>query len=253
MLRRSKILSICLAIVLSTSALFAQKYTFKIEEVLPHDRNAYTQGLFFHEGQLYESCGGYGTSSFRLVDLKSGNVLKKIEFDRSFFIEGSCVMGNLLYILTWQEKVCLVYDIRTLKKIGYFRMLEEGWGLTSDGEYLIASDGSAKIYFRDPETFVVKKSIEVSKNGYEVKFLNELEYINGEIWANVYGWDEIVVIDPATGKVTKSIDCTSLLDKSLIRNNTDVLNGIAYDAKSGNIYLTGKNWPKMYRISIVQQ
>ncbi len=248
--------SVALLALVSAGTLFAQRpkqYSFKIEESLPHDAAAYTQGLFFHDGQLYESTGTYGESDFRKVDLKTGRVLQRVNFDKQYFIEGSCVLKGRLYILTWQEKTCFVYDIKTLKKLGYFRCMEEGWGLTTDGTQLIMSNGTAELFFRDPDTFLIKRKIQITSDGYEVKFLNELEYINGEIWANVYGWDKIVRIDPATGKVTGEIDCTGLLARNLMKSSTDVLNGIAFDPETGYVYVTGKYWPKMYRISLVEK
>ena len=228
-------------------------YGVKVEEILPHDAGSYTQGLFFNKGQLYESAGQYGESSFRKVDLKSGRVLQRLNFDKRFFVEGSCVLNDRLYILTWQEGTCFVYDINTLKQLGKALYTGEGWGLTTDGKSLIMSDGSSKITFRNPETFVVEKSIEVTLRGKKVMYLNELEYIKGEIWANVYTSDLILRIDPKTGNVTGVINCTGLLPKNLYSRSTDVLNGIAYDSKNGHIYLTGKFWPRMFRVSLIEK
>jgi len=228
-------------------------YTYKVEEVLDHDITSYTQGLFFHKGQLYESAGQYGESSFRKVDLKSGKVLKRENFDRRYFIEGSCVVGNRLYILTWQEKTCFVYDIDSWKQVGSFKYFTEGWGLTTDGKQLIMSDGTSRITFRDPETFEVKREITVKLRGQKVMYLNELEYIKGEIWANIYGSDLIARINPETGAVTSVINCTNILLRNLRTSRTDVLNGIAYNPEDGNIYITGKYWPKMYRIKAVEK
>lgn len=230
-----------------------KNYGYKVEQVLPHDRNSYTQGLFFHEGQLYESAGQYGESSLAVVDLKTGRPLKKIELDRRFFAEGSCVHDGRLYMITWRENVCFVYDPKTLKPLGQMRYPGEGWGLTSDGKSLIMSDGSSRISFRNPRNFAVERVINVTLRGQNVNYLNELEYIDGEIWANVYTSDIIVRINPSDGKVTGVINCAGLLPRSSYREDTDVLNGIAYDKKNGYIYLTGKNWPKMYRISLKEK
>ena len=237
----------------SSSAQQVRTYGYKVEETFPHDVSSYTQGLFFQDGQLYESAGQYGESSFRKVDLKTGKVLKRISFEGRYFVEGSCMMNGRLYVLTWQEKECFVYDAATLDKLGSFLYQGEGWGLTTDGKSLIMSDGTSTITFRNPETFAAERTVTVTLRGKNVLYLNELEYIKGEIWANVYGTDQIVRIDPSNGVVTSVINLRGILPAQLRQPRTDVLNGIAYDPKSGGIYVTGKNWPKMYRISLVEK
>ncbi len=232
------------------SAQAPARYSFKVEETFNHDTHSYTQGLFFHKGQFYESAGQYGESSMRKVDLKTGKVLKRQNFERRYFAEGSCILNNRLYVLTWQEKTCFVYKPDTFEKIGSFRYNTEGWGLTTDGKQLIMSDGSDRIFFRDPKNFAVKKEIKVTVNGRPLEYLNELEYIKGEIWANVYGSDYIVIINPDNGVVRAIIDCTDLLPRQLRKPSTDVLNGIAYNPANDGIYITGKNWPKLYRITL---
>ncbi len=227
-------------------------YGYKVEETLPHDAGSYTQGLFFHDGVLYESAGQYGQSSFRQVDLKSGRVERRLNFERRYFAEGSCVLNGLLYILTWQEKECFVYDIDTWQKRGSFRYNGEGWGLTTDGKSLIMSNGTSEITFRNPDSFQIERTISVTLRGQKVRYLNELEYIKDEIWANVYGTDQIVRIDPATGQVRAVINLRGILPAQLRTSGTDVLNGIAVDAK-GHVYVTGKYWPKMYRITLVEK
>ena len=257
MKRLSRILLITLcALPLSACSASGQNvktYGYKVEEALPHDEASYTQGLFFHDGVLYESAGQYGESSFRQVDLKSGKVQRRLSFEGKYFVEGSCVLGDKLYILTWQEKECFVYDIHTWEKLGTFRYLGEGWGLTTDGKSLIMSDGTSNITFRNPETFAPERTISVTLRGQKVAYLNELEYIKGEIWANVYGTDQIVRIDPATGVVRAVINLRGILPAQLRRQRTDVLNGIACDPKTGAVYVTGKYWPKMYRITLVEK
>lgn len=225
-------------------------YKVKVEESLNHDISAYTQGLFFYNNTLYESTGQYGESSLRVVDLKTGHVLKRIDYDRRYFAEGSCALNGRLYVLTWMEHKCFVYDINTLKLIGEFYNPGEGWGLTTDGKNLIMSDGSSKLFFLDPMTFAEKKSLEVTLDGKPLTSINELEYVNGDIWANVYGSDYIVIIDDESGRVKGRINCKNLLPSSLRKRDTDVLNGIAYNPETGYIYLTGKYWPKLYRISL---
>ena len=228
-------------------------YSLKVLETLPHDRNAYTQGLFFHDGVLYESCGQYGQSHFKKCDLSTGKALRRLNFDPQYFVEGSCVLNNYLYILTWQEKKCFIYDINSLKYIGVLPNFTEGWGLTTNGKDLIMSDGSSTLYFLDPMTFAVRSKLNVKLKGKPVMYLNELEYINGEIWANVYCSDVILIIDPATGIAKGVIDCKNLLPNSLKNSTTDVLNGIAYNPATNSLYLTGKNWPKMYKVEIVKK
>ena len=229
-----------------------KSYRLNVVKEYPHDVMAYTQGLFFHEGQLYESAGQYGESSFRKVDLQTGKVLKRLNFEGRYFVEGSCVLNGRLFILTWQEHECFVYDLASLEKIGTCRYNGEGWGLTTDGKSLIMSDGSSTITFRNPDTFAPERTITVTLRGQKVMYLNELEYIKGEIWANVYGTDQIVRINPQTGAVTGVINCRGLLPAALRKPSTDVLNGIAVDARGG-IWLTGKYWPKMYRITLVEK
>ncbi len=228
-------------------------YTLKVLESLPHDRNAYTQGLFFHDGVLYESCGQYGQSHFKKCDLATGKALRRLDFEPKYFVEGSCVLNNMLYILTWQEHKCFVYDINSLKYLGELPNFTEGWGITTNGNDLIMTDGSSNLYFLDPMTFAVRKKLKVKLRGREVEYLNELEYINGEIWANVYCSDVILIIDPATGTVKGVVDCKNLLPNSLKTSTTDVLNGIAYNPATKSLYLTGKNWPKMYKVEVVKR
>ncbi len=238
------------------SCIYSQQpvnYKLKVPQALPHGRNSYTQGLFFHKGVLYESCGQYGESHFKKMELATGKELRRLNFDSRYFVEGSCVLGDYLYILTWQEHKCFIYNINTLEYLGELWNFTEGWGLTTNGKELIMSDGSSTIYFLDPNSFAVKSKLTVKLNGKAVNYLNELEYINGEIWANVYGSDYIIIISPQNGAVKGVIDCTNLLPRSLHTSSTDVLNGIAYNEATKELYLTGKNWPKMYKVEIVKK
>ena len=227
-------------------------YKLDVVAEYAHDTEAYTQGLFFEDGQMYESTGRNGASSFRKVDLVTGEVLDIIRFDDKYFIEGSVMFGDNLYILTWETNTAFVSDAKTLKYKTTWKYPREGWGLTHDGKNLIASDGSSVLYFMD-ENFKVERKVVVKYEGRPVRWLNELEYIDGKIWANVYTSDEIVIINPKDGTVEGLVDCRGLLPKSLYTSDTDVLNGIAYDAGTDRIYLTGKNWPKLYEIKLVRQ
>lgn len=227
-----------------------QLYKLEVVAEYPHDVTSYTQGLFFQDGQMYESTGQYGRSSFRKVDLASGRALEKFGFNEKYFVEGSVILGENLYILTWVENVAFVYDAKTLKYKKAYKYPREGWGLTTDGTNLIASDGSSMLYFMDKDMKFIHK-VQVTVDSTPLRWLNELEYINGKIWANVYTYNEIVIIDPSSGRVEAVVDCRGLLPEGLHTDDTDVLNGIAYNPQDGKIYLTGKNWPKLYEVKLV--
>ena len=249
-----RILSAALALVLALlcTACSARVKQYKVEVVkeYPHDTGSYTQGLFFSGGRFYESTGQFGESSFREVELATGKALSKLDFQRKYFAEGSVMLDGKLFILTWLNKVAFVYDAATLEYRQTYSYPREGWGLTTDGKSLIASDGSARLYFLTPE-FKQERVVDVKMDGRPVRNLNELEYIDGKVWANVYTTDMIVIINPADGQVEASIDCTGLLPRQLRSPKTDVLNGIARDPASGKIYLTGKYWPRLYEIKLV--
>ena len=228
-------------------------YNYKLEEVLPHDRGAYTQGLFFDGNTLYESTGQYGESSLREVDLKSGEVIRKIELDSTYFAEGSCSIGNDIFLLTWMERKLFVYNKSDFSLKYTFPLNREGWGVTTDGKKLYMSDGSANLYVVDPKTITDEKVLRVTLNGKPIPYINELEWINGDIWANIYGDNAIVVINPGNGKIKAVVDCSSMLPEKLRTYETDVLNGIAYHKESDAIYVTGKLWPRLYRISLIER
>lgn len=228
------------------------EYGLEVVAEYPHDVKAYTQGLFFRDSQLYESTGQNGSSSFRKVNLSDGKVLTKMDFDKKYFVEGSVMFGDNLYILTWESNVAFIYDANTLEYKSAWSYPREGWGLTTDGSELIASDGSAFLYFMDP-SFKLNRKLQVKAGSRAMRWLNELEYIDGKVWANVYTSDEIVIINPSSGYIEGVIDCTGLLPDELRTYDTDVLNGIAYDEKTGKIYLTGKNWPKLYEIKLTRK
>lgn len=229
-----------------------KSYRAEVVREYPHDVTSYTQGLFFYEGQMYESTGVAGESTFRKVDLETGKALRRLDFSDKYFVEGSVAFGSDLYILTWHNNVAFIYDMNTLEYKSTWTYPREGWGLTTDGNKLVASDGSSTLYFMDGE-FNVQRKVTVRMQGRPMRLLNELEYIDGKIWANVYTSDIILVINPADGNVEATIDCSGLLPKKLRKPDTDVLNGIAYNADDGKVYLTGKNWPRLYEVRIVEK
>lgn len=229
-----------------------QEYTYTIVNTYPHDSKAYTQGLEFHNGILLEGTGQYGTSTLRKTDYKTGNATKKIDLDQKYFGEGITVLNNKLYQLTWQNNKGFIYDANTFEKIkdfDYFKNME-GWGLTNDGEKLYMSVGTEKIYILDPETLKEVDHINVYTKTTKIEALNELEWIDGKIWANVYQKDAIAVINPKTGAVEGLVNLSDLKEKITKNQNTDVLNGIAYNPVSKTIFVTGKNWDKMFEIKV---
>ena len=229
----------------------AMKYGYHVVNTIPHDIGAFTQGLLYRDGIFYESTGLEGESSLRKVDAKSGKVLKKIDVPRPYFAEGMTLIGGKIYQITWRSQTCFVYDPETFAKTGQFYYDGEGWGLTDDGTTIIMSDGTPRIRFVDPANFTVKSTITVTDNGVMVEDLNELEYINGEIWANVWQTDRIARIDPATGHVTGWIDLTGLLPAPARTGHPEVLNGIAYDPATKRIFVTGKLWPSVFEIEVI--
>lgn len=226
-------------------------YKIQIVNEFPHDVTSYTQGLFFYNGEMYESTGLNGKSTFRKVDIKTGKPLYRLDFDKKYFLEGSVEKDGNIYMLTWMNGVAFVYDAKTLEYKSTFSYPREGWGLTTDGKSLIASDGTANLYFMD-DSFKTVRKLTVKLNGRPVRDLNELEYIDGKIWANVYLTDMIVIIDPADGNVTGIVDCSGLLPENLRTEDTDVLNGIARNPVDGKLYLTGKNWSRLYEVALVE-
>ena len=238
--------------LLSCAEAEVKEYKVEVVAEYPHDVEAYTQGLFFHDGQMYESTGLHGKSTLRKVDFTTGEAVQKIGFNEKYFIEGSVIMGDNLYVLTWETRMAFIYDAETLEFKTSWKYPREGWGITTDGKKLIASDGSYTLYFMD-ENFKVERKVVVKHEERPVRWLNELEYIDGKIWANVYTSDEIVIINPKDGTVEGVVDCRGLLPDSLRTPTTDVLNGIAYDPMTKKIYLTGKNWPKLYEIKLVEK
>jgi glutaminyl-peptide cyclotransferase len=223
--------------------------SFQVIHTYPHDPGAFTQGLIFVDGRLYESTGLNGRSSLRMVDLATGRVLQKYNVPAEYFGEGLTDWGSDLIQLTWQSHKGFVYDRFSFSLVQSFSYEGEGWGLTHDRTRLILSDGTAYLRFLDPKTFRETGRIRVTDEaGHEVKNLNELEYIRGEIYANVWGSDIIVRISPRTGKVVGRIDLTGIIDKRELTDGNAVLNGIAYDPQGDRLFVTGKLWPKLFEI-----
>lgn len=228
----------------------APVWGYRVVEEYPHDPEAYTQGLVVSDGVLYEGTGQTGQSTLRRVELETGEVQQSRALDDEHFGEGIAVVEERIFQLTWVTETCFVYDRETFELLETFTYTGEGWGLTTDGERLVMSDGTNRLVFRDPATFAELGAIDVWDGDVPVLRLNELEYVNGEIWANVYTTDQIARIDPATGQVTGWIDLTGLLTEEEAAR-AEVLNGIAYDAAADRVFVTGKDWPKLFEIELV--
>jgi glutaminyl-peptide cyclotransferase len=225
--------------------------TFRIVHAYPHDREAFTQGLLFERGFLYESTGLEGHSSVRKVQLESGRVLQKLDVPPPYFAEGLADWRNHLVQLTWMSHVGFVYDLASFRKLSEFAYAGEGWGLTDDEHNLIMSDGSDTLRYLDPQTYSTVRTIHVQDRGEPITNLNELEYIRGEIYANIWQTDRIARISPKTGDVTAWIDLSGLLNAADRTADTDVLNGIAYDPATDRLFVTGKRWPKLFEIRVM--
>lgn len=256
MFRRQCIVAF-LALAASTTAqppVASRADTYRVIHTYPHDSKAFTQGLVFVDGHLYESTGLNGTSSLRMVDLPTGRVLQKYDVPAEYFAEGLTDWGSHLIQLTWREHKAFVYDRFTFSLLQTFSYQGEGWGLTHDRTQLIMSDGTSYLRFLDPKTFREIKRIHVTDDaGRAVENLNELEYIHSEIYANIWGSDIIVRISPRTGRVLGRIDLSGIIDKRELTAPGAVLNGIAYDAAGHRLFVTGKLWPKLFEVKIVSR
>lgn len=235
-------------------------YTYEIVNTYPHDPKAFTQGLVFRNGVLYESTGEYGDSSLRKVDLASGKILQKKDVAEDYFAEGMTVLNDKIYQITWRERTAFVYDLNDLKLLKEIRYQGDGWGLTHDASNLIMSDGTHIIRFVNPENFQTVRTVAVFReNGQPLLNLNELEYVKGEIWANIWHSEQsnilgkpnhIARIDPNTGKLLGWIDLSSISPEDVSRDSENTLNGIAYDEASDRLFVTGKNWRKLFEIKV---
>jgi glutaminyl-peptide cyclotransferase len=226
--------------------------TYKVVNTYPHDRDAFTQGLLYEEGWLYEGTGLYGRSTLRKVALETGEVVQTRAISDTYFGEGITIFGDRIIQLTWQSQVGFVYDKTSFAQIGEFSYPTEGWGLTHDGARLIMSDGTATLHFLDPQTFQELNTIEVYDTNGPVVQLNELEYVNGEVYANIWKTDRIARISPETGQVLGWIDLSGLLGPEDRQQHVDVLNGIAYDVAGDRLFVTGKLWPKLFEIKVIE-
>jgi glutaminyl-peptide cyclotransferase len=228
-------------------------YGYRVIDKLPQSRGNFVQGLQILDGQLYVSTGRYGESKLLRYRLADGKLLGGRKIDDSLFAEGLTILNSRVYQLTWLAGLVLVYNLEDLQPLEYFRIAGQGWGITHDGNNLIYSDGSDKLHFLSPQTRRVVRSLAVTERGAPVEQLNELEWIDGQVWANVWRSNRLVMIDPASGEVTASVDLSGLLPESEHRDDTDVLNGIARNPADGAIWVTGKRWPWLYQIELVEQ
>ncbi|MDO8578386.1 MAG: glutaminyl-peptide cyclotransferase [Dehalococcoidales bacterium] len=230
-----------------------QQYSYQIVNTYPHDTGAFTEGLVLDGGVLYESTGLKGQSSLRKVDLETGKVLQIRPLGADYFGEGITMFGNTIIQLTWQDHKGFVYDKSTFELRREFNIDTEGWGITTNGKHLIMSDGTSTLHILDPETFENIGDISVQDNGGPVNNLNELEYVGGLIYANVWNSDNIAIIDPGSGRVNGWVNLKGLLPAQSDGKPVDVLNGIAYDAQKGRLFVTGKYWPSLFEIKLVRQ
>lgn len=245
------VLGIIIFILLSNSPVNLKplNYTYDIIKVYPHDSNAFTQGLIFEDEVLYEGTGLYGQSTLRRVELETGKIMQLYTLPSQFFGEGITIFDNKIIQLTWRSNIGFVYDKHSFDLLAEFSYPTEGWGITNDGSRLIMSDGTATLYFLDPVTFEQVGQIEVHDIG-PVTELNELEYIKGEVYANIWKEEKIAIINPQSGEVTGWIDLEGIQD-SENRDPNNVLNGIAYDAKEDRLFVTGKRWSQLFEINLI--
>jgi glutamine cyclotransferase len=234
----------------TTPEISVPTYDYEIVNIYPHDSEAFTQGLVFEDGFIYEGTGLYGESSIRKVELHSGNVVQARDLPEQYFGEGIALVNDSLIQLTWKSNTGFIYDKSTFVLTGSFAYPTEGWGLTYDGERLIMSDGTSTLRFLDPETFTIADAIDVHDNDKPVDKLNELEYIDGWIYANVWLTDKIAIINPQNGQVTGWLDLSGLADSQESSATIDVANGIAYDAQEDRLFVTGKLWPWLFEIEL---
>lgn len=225
----------------------------KIINKYPHDKNAYTQGLVYHNGYLYESTGLYGKSTLRQVDIKSGKVIKSINLLPTYFGEGITIFDNKIYQLTWENKKAFIYDLNTFKLLKEFTYPTEGWGITTDGKQIIVSDGSNFLTYYDANNFSIINTMMIKQGNKSLYNINEMEMVDGMIYANVYMTDNIVIINPNNGDVVGWVDISLLRQNLDDSSNAEVSNGIAYNPETKTFYLTGKNWSNLFEVVFVEK
>lgn len=226
-----------------------ENISYSIIKVYPHDTGSFTQGLVVYNGSMYEGTGEYGRSKLLKVNLATGKPEKEIALDKKYFGEGITILNDTIYQLTYKEKVVFAYSVKDFKKIKEFPLNKDGWGITTDGKNLIVSDGTNNLYFYQPSTFKLLHTLAVTETGSPAFNLNELEYINGFIYANQWQYNYILKINPSNGQVVGKADLSAMVNRVKAKDpNIDFLNGIAYDAASKKIYVTGKRWPYLYEI-----
>ena len=243
--------SLVIMVCSATAAYAGTAYKYKVTATMAQPRENFVQGLQIVDNHLYVSTGQYGKSRLLRYRMDDGTLDKGKQVDPRLFGEGLTVMNDKVYQLTWKSRIALIYNKEDLKGYKWFRIAGEGWGITNNGVDLIYSDGSDKLHFLSPETLKVSRSIQVTENGKKIDRLNELEWIEGQIWANIWQKDRIVMINPVDGRVTASIDLEGLLPDNERRPETDVLNGIARNPADGSIWVTGKRWPWLYQIELI--
>ena len=230
-------------------------YGYNIINEYPHDPKAFTQGFEYFNGYIYESTGERGSSSLRKVELETGKVVKKIDLDKKYFAEGLTILNNKIYQLTWQENVGFIYDLEEFKleKTFEYEQSKEGWGLTNDGNKLIKTDGSERMWFLNSNTLKEEKYIETYTNKRKAEKLNELEYVNGKIYANIWQQNSILIVNPRNGAIEGIANLKGLQEKAGQKGNDNVLNGIAFDKEKNRLFVTGKRWPKVFEIELVKK
>jgi len=244
------VVSVVSVVLLSQRTPATRHYTYSVVNVYPHDKEAFTQGLVFENGTLYEGTGLFGYSTLRRVELETGNVLLFRNLSSQYFGEGITVFGDKIIQITWQSHIGFEYDKDFFALLRNFAYATDGWGLTSNGTHLIMSDGTANLYFLDPETFETVGQVAVRENGNLVTYLNELEYVKGEIYANIWKQERVAIIDPKTGQVTGWIDLSGIYVPES-QDSDDVLNGIAYDEQGDRLFVTGKRWSQLFEVDLV--
>lgn len=242
----------CSTLAFSTTVSDIPVYTYQVKNTYPHDQSAFTEGLVFEDGVLYEGTGLYKYSNLRKVELETGKLLQVRELPNQYFGEGITIYENKIIQLTWKSHLGFVYDKYNFELLQEFHYPSEGWGITYDGNCLIMSDGTSALHFLDPETFEEVSRIEVYENDIPITKINELEYVQGEIFANIWLTDRIARISPLTGQVTGWIDLKGILSPDDCSEKVDVLNGIAYDEKNNRLWVTGKFWPKLFEIELIK-